>query len=303
MKIKSIIISLFCVIAILLVWLYNNKIVNFIAPLFKSTPAVITKDANIYRWDYDFKFVQRTDNFTPYGYQDMLNMIYTILNNGYDKITFYCPEEYELCLTDLESISIDNTLLTNINNFVHPYNNFINMKTTYDNTGEITITITKLYTDQKILEINQKVDEILKKIITNDMTDEEKIRKIHNYIIENTTYDVNKNNTGISIYDANTAYGTIIENHSVCGGYSDAMAIFLNKLNIKNYKIASVDHVWNAVYINNKWAHLDLTWDDPVGISGEEYLLQKYFLINNQELQNLDSKSHNFDKYVYQEFK
>ena len=31
---------------------------------------------------------------------------------------------------------------------------------------------------------------------------------------------------------------------------------------IKNYKIASSNHVWNYVYIENNWYHLDLTWDE-----------------------------------------
>lgn len=303
MKIKNILISLTCIILILLVGLYNNKIVKYVTPILKDTPVVISPESNNHYLDYDFKFVQNTSDFTPYGYQDLLNIIYTTLNNGWEEITFYCPDEYEECLDDLETISLDNILLTNINNFVNPYNNFINIRTTYDSTGEITIYITKLYSEEKVAVIDNKVNNVIQSIIKNNMSTEERIKKIHNYIIENTTYDVEKNETGVSKYDSNTAYGALIEGHSVCGGYSDAMAIFLNKLNIKNFKIASSDHVWNAVFINNKWLHLDATWDDPVSLDGKEYLLQKYFLIDNQKLKELDSKSHNFNPLVYQEFK
>ena len=92
------------------------------------------------------------------------------------------------------------------------------------------------------------------------------------------------------------------------------MAIFLNKFGIKNYKIAttpenenSTGHIWNAVYINDKWLHLDITWDDPVAESGKDYLLHKYFLVTNEELQKADEgkvvvTEHNFLKNIYSEF-
>lgn len=303
MKIRKILVALICITIILAAGIWNKKIINYVSPIFQNNPKVIIPARNEYYRNYDFKFVQNTDNFIPYGYQDLLNIIYTILNNGWKELTFYCPEEYEECTKDLEKISLDNILLTNINNYVHPYNNFTNIKTTYDNTGEITIVITKLYNDDKITTIENKVNEIMSSIIEDNMTLEEKINKIHNYIIDHTSYDIVKNETGISKYDANTAYGTLIEGHSVCGGYSDAMAIFLNKLNVKNFKMASSDHVWNAVFTNNKWLHLDLTWDDPVSQSGEEYLLQKYFLIDDDTLKGLDNESHNYNLLIYQEFK
>ena len=136
------------------------------------------------------------------------------------------------------------------------------------------------------------------------MNDEKKIKVIHDYIINNTEYDKVRNDEGDSNYKSNTAYGTLLQHQAICSEYADAMELFLNKLNIKNYKIASKTHVWNAVLINNNWLHLDLTWDDPVSDRGP-ILDYKYFLINNQELKDADGdigETHNFDKNVYLEF-
>ena len=50
------------------------------------------------------------------------------------------------------------------------------------------------------------------------------------------------------------------------------MELFLEKMNVKSYKISGEKHVWNAVEINGVWKHLDLTWDDPVASDGNDYL-------------------------------
>ena len=123
------------------------------------------------------------------------------------------------------------------------------------------------------------------------MNQEEKIRAIHDYIINNTEYDVERNETGTSNYDSNTAYGALIQGKAICSGYADAMALFLARFNIPNYKIASGTHVWNAVYINNTWLHLDLTWDDPVSKKGN---ILDIILVNNMIV-----ILNNYERYLF----
>lgn len=93
------------------------------------------------------------------------------------------------------------------------------------------------------------------------------------------------------------------------------MALFLNKMGYTNYKVATTNetedktsgHVWNAVFLDGEWLHLDLTWDDPVSSDGKDYLYHKYFLISTDELitadSNITSKEHDFDKSIYTELK
>ena len=87
------------------------------------------------------------------------------------------------------------------------------------------------------------------------------------------------------------------------------------KFGIKNFKVATElmqedisGHVWNAVYLDGKWLHLDLTWDDPVSDDGKDYLQRKYFLINSSELEEADKgevivKEHIFSQRIYPELK
>ena len=81
------------------------------------------------------------------------------------------------------------------------------------------------------------------------------------------------------------------------------MAVFLNRLGLPNFKVSSESHVWNVVYLNNQWLHLDLTWDDPITTNGRDILDHSYFLIDNNKLERIskDNKDHIFDKSVYLE--
>ena len=79
------------------------------------------------------------------------------------------------------------------------------------------------------------------------------------------------------------------------------MALFLNYFNIPNFKVASENHVWNVVFIDGQWLHLDLTWDDPILTSGEDVLDDTYFLITTSELNKLSDSQHHFDETIYVE--
>ena len=282
-----------------------------------NDPEVFIPTSNSYVKKENFLFIQNTEDFLPFSKGDLKNIYYTIVNNGWKEFTFYCPSEYVHCLEDVKEISNDQDLLTHLNNYVHPFNGFSNVKTVISESGDITVSISYFYSDEQIKAINKKIDEIYKNIITNDMDAYTKILTIHDYIINNTKYDVERNNQGESNYHSYIAYGPLIEGYATCNGYTDAMALFLEKMNIPNFKVAMTPeensntegHVWNAVYLNNQWVHLDLTWDDPVSSDGTDYLQHKYFLITTTQLEEADNSGevivteHQFKKNIYPELK
>lgn len=296
---KKTISLIICILLCLLVLFNIDTISDKLATFLENDKKVSLASPNNYYRNYDFKFVKQSESYIPYSYQDILNIIYSTLNNGWDTFTFYCPDEYTECLKDINKISKDTTLLSNINNYVHPYNNYSKIGIVSNTTGEITINSTKLYSEQDIDKLNKGVDEIITKYITNDMSDDDKVLKIHDYIINNTRYDINKVNEA-----SYTALGPLFNGTAVCSGYADLMAIFLNKFGIKNYKIASNTHVWNALFINGEWLHLDLTWDDPITKNSDVDTLQHdFFLVKTSKLLEFDTKDHKFDTTVYQEMK
>lgn len=291
-----------------IVYVYKDQLFEYVILNYIYKEEFTANNSNEYKLNYNYSFIHQTDNYKPQSKEDILNIIYSGLNNGWDEFSYFCTLEYENCIEDSKNITSDAITVSYMNNFIHPYNSFSNIKISINNLGKVTIKVNKLYTEEEIKILNSKIDEIYNSIITKDMNENDKIKAIHDYIINNTVYDSEKadnlNNINyVAKYKSQTAYGPLIEGFGICGGYSDAMALFLNKMNIPNYKISSDNHVWNLVYLNNTWLHLDLTWDDPVVNTKENLLLHNFFLITSDELSSKNTGQHNYNLIVFPEAK
>ncbi len=282
---------------------YSDEIIDYGLQLIIFNEKVVVPEHNVYRKETNYHFVQNTTNFEPSNRQDLINIYFTTINSGWDEFTFYCRRNYPSCIEDVKEIANDKTLLSHINNFVHPYNSFSEIKTKYDNYGTVKISTTKTYNDDKIALIDNRINEIYNQIINDTMTIEQKIRTIHDYIINNTKYDSERFKNNIEKYDSDTSYGVLFQGYGFCSGYTDTMAIFLNKLGVNNYKIASERHIWNFVNLGDKWYHLDVSWNDPVSDTGKDILDHTFFLIDTQKLESLSVEEHIYDKEVYYEAK
>lgn len=306
-------ISVLLIIFIFVFLIFNKQITDFINDNFikiKSDNIYLAK--NEYAKEVNYEYVNITKDFKAKNYQHLLNILYTTLDSGVDEFSFYCDKKYKNCIDDLNKIiPNDNTndIMAELNNFVHPYNTYKNITLITDSTGKITIKFKRFYDDEMINQVNNYIDTFIAENITSEDSDYDKILKFHDYIVNNTIYDIElanliSNGTEIEIYndsDSHTAYGIVKNNLALCGGYSDIMAIYLNKLNIKNIKIAADLHVWNLVHFDSKWLNLDVTWDDPVTNTGVQLLIHEYFLIDTQKLYELDSIEHNYKQDIYLE--
>ena len=299
---KKYIVLLILVILFGFTFAFRRPLYNLYRTYFVKEEKEVTLTAsNDYTRNYDFNYVKRTDDFTPSNYQDLLNIYYTVLNSGEEEFSFYCTDEYSECINDIDSLANNQKVLSTINNFVHPFNSFRHLETSYDDYGKVTLKIEHIYSNNDIKLINAKVKEIEKEIWNSSMSNEDKIKEAHNYIINNSKYDKDRSDNNIVKYKSDTAYGSLLEGYSLCGGYTDAMELFLEDMGIRSYKISSENHVWNAVNLNNAWYHLDLTWDDPITTDGSDILEYNFFLITTSELSELEGEQHNYDKNVYSE--
>ena len=293
-NIKDLFKILFLFSLVIIVYIFKNDISFFITEkiVYKESNKVLSY--NEYYQDYDYAYVQNIDSNQANNYQELVNIIYTTINSGDSSFTLYC--NYDNCKNDVKTIiSSGNDTITNINNFVHPYNSFANINIDLTMSGKVTISINKLYNSEMIEYINNYIDKFIKENITNSMSTNDKIKVFHDHIINNTVYDdANKERSS-------DAYELLSTGKSICGGYSDTMSIYLTRLGIQNYKISSDNHVWNLVKVDGQWLHLDSTWDDPVASDGNQYLLHNFFLIDTKTLLELDTVEHTFDRNVYKE--
>lgn len=285
-----------------LIILYKDNIVD----LYNVIVVKLSKEEKLSYNEYykkdNFQFVQNTKDFSPKKKQDLYNIYYTVINSGSKKYSFYCDTEYKKCLDDVKSIASNRLLLSNINNYVHPYNSFSNIETEYNSYGKITIKLKHTYSKEQINKINEEVKKIENNLYQDkNLSEVEKIKLVHDYIVENTKYDSDRSDNNIINYKSDIAYGPLFEHYAICGGYSDLMAIFLSNLNINNYKVSTEQHVWNAVKINGNWLHLDLTWDDPITSDGSDIIDHKFLLINTKNLLEIETTQHSFNQSVYKE--
>lgn len=303
---KSFFLFAFLILIGFLIYKYRNDIIIFIYN--ETINEEIKEKAINYERDYDFMFVKRTDSFIPKNYQEILDIFYTILNRGYDTFTFYCHPDYQNCVSDIQNLASNQEVLSNINNYVHPYNSYRALEIKSSSLGQVEVKVEKMYSDEEITTIDQKITTVLEENIEDSMSLNQKIKVIHDYIINNTKYDVDskkivQNQNTFYQYDTNKATGPVRYQLALCGGYTDYMMLFLEKLQIKSFKVSSIDHIWNAVWLDNGWYHLDLTWDDPITSTNENLLLYDYFLISDDNLASKNNKEHQYENNYFKELK
>ncbi|GEM_PF-3856145 len=114
-------------------------------------------------------------------------------------------------------------------------------------------------------------------------SDYEKVRKLNQYVCDKAEYDYG--NTADSLSDF------VNQDKAICSGYAGTLAYLLDCVNVKNFQVtafvntADKDqslHIWNAVYIDGKWLHVDPTWNDTT--RNKKNPDGKYFLITGAEI-------------------
>ena len=105
--------------------------------------------------------------------------------------------------------------------------------------------------------------------VSESDSDALKLKKVHDYIVNNVeyNYDVLENDGGITnaeeaVAFTQSAYSAFCLDYTVCAGYSEALQLLCNGLDIDAMIVTSVDHQWNKVRINDCWYNVDPTWAD-----------------------------------------
>ncbi|MDF2543320.1 MAG: copper amine oxidase-like protein [Herbinix sp.] len=195
--------------------------------------------------------------------------------------------EYELGVNTLYSYPYGKEAMQAVEN--HPeyiYDFYVSYSSTQ-------VSYRSYYSKQEIKEmrnaVDAKVSSIITKVIKKNMTDREKAKAIHDYIVTNCEYDYKnyKNNTlSPEVY---TAYGALINKKAVCQGYSAAFNLLAKAAGIKSITVSGTaggPHAWNFVLIDGKYVYIDTTWDDPVYTDGSssKTISYKYFAVSAKTL-------------------
>ncbi|MBP7175640.1 MAG: transglutaminase [Thermoclostridium sp.] len=131
---------------------------------------------------------------------------------------------------------------------------------------------------------NAWVEQLVDDIIQPGMSDYEKVKTVHNFLITALQYDRSKEPADSSYH----AFGALDTGKAVCGAYAELMVLLLNKAGVPCRMVTGIgngiDHAWNMVLIDGEPYHVDTTWDDPVTQAEGIILRYEYFNLNDEEM-------------------
>ncbi len=115
-------------------------------------------------------------------------------------------------------------------------------------------------------------------VVRDGMSDREKVKAIHDYLIYHANY-VNNGNYATAENWAYGAEGVLLHREGVCQSYAIAFYMMATASGVDceyvtgtaTNALSSGGHAWNRVKIDGKWYYIDCTWDDPVGGGYEGY--------------------------------
>ena len=114
---------------------------------------------------------------------------------------------------------------------------------------------------------------VVASVIQPEMSEYEKEKAIHDYIVTTCEYDSGDLTGGTVPENAYTPYGVLIDKKAVCDGYSSTFKLFMDMLGIECVTVrgsaGGEGHSWNLVKIAGEWYWIDVTWDDPVYLDGQ----------------------------------
>lgn len=222
------------------------------------------------------------DMTTLYGYNQLSDRQKEIYDDVVQRLSHFEPtipleassEEMEkiLELIRIEQLSFSHVVGRSIGDF--------NTETQkYDINIEYRFTDVQL--EQMNYEVVKKADSIMLGI-TDDMTDYDKLKYFHDYLITNTESNVNDEYS-------DTMYGTLIRKKALCEGYAKTFSYLCNRAGIKNLIVTGytgVAHMWNMVKLGDKWYHVDVTWDNPDKRISEYFpdLIQYQYLLTTDDV-------------------
>jgi len=155
--------------------------------------------------------------------------------------------------------------------------------------------------DDKDLYILNKADDIIKNTITDNLTEIEKAEAIHDYMLIHSQYDTDHLSEFIEHNpDSATPYGLLKNGKAICMGYTQTFQLFMEMLDINSIIVHATanggdEHAWNMIEIDNKWRHVDVTWDDPIPDMGNN-TISTYFFVTSSKMERT---GHEWDKTLY----
>lgn len=213
-------------------WLNISKLnegvigVKYEVPKDKRTKLMITKDNNSYTYNL---FSNKQTELFPLQQGNGSYKISVLENTTGNK--------YKVVYTEVVDLSLNNTNLVYLNSVQN----------------------IKWSSSDKAIQKAQQ-------LVQGKTTDEQKVKAIYNYIVQNVQYDF-KLAGSVSTDYIPSIDNTLTNKKGICYDYSSLFAAMLRSVNIPtklvmgNTSYVNEYHAWNEVLLNGKWVTIDTTVD------------------------------------------
>jgi hypothetical protein len=191
-----------------------------------------------------------------------------------------------------------------IDNYYDPHRIISMNSATSPRTSAIRAAIMYATRSNNALYVQQRVKKLVKEQIASDMSNHQKIRVLHDWIVRNAKYD-----TSLTRYDA---YDILVDGTAVCQGYALLLDMLLTEAGLNtiyvtgNVKPAFLTnsnstsdggHAWNMVKIDGYWYHLDATWNDPTPDQPDN-VSYNYYMLTDAEIGITRTFDDSFSNYL-----
>ncbi|MBQ6947762.1 MAG: S-layer homology domain-containing protein [Clostridia bacterium] len=100
------------------------------------------------------------------------------------------------------------------------------------------------------------------------LTPTEQVKRLQRQLHQSIAYDE-------GTLDSSGTFLALVEKRAVCMGYSRAFMELCRRLDIPCIALVNDTHMWNAVYLEDRWQMLDVTWNlplcDEITAAGHDY--------------------------------
>ncbi len=161
-------------------------------------------------------------------------------------------------------------------------------------------TVSYLSTAGQEAEVAAAIEKALAELGISGKSDYQKVKAIHDYIVNHVVYLFDDQNQCYS------AYGAIINGKAVCQGYASLFYRMCREAGIPVRIITGLGnggaHAWNIVKLGDYWYNVDVTWDDPITNTGQQILRHTYFLKSEADFGDHDREEPYNTEDFYREY-
>ena len=207
------------------------------------------------------------------AYKELTETQKSVYDIAYKKISERCTESFsvgsarEVSLVDMmvgvRAVLCDHPeLFWAMTNFAYSTANYGNRIVHFFDGNSSTYLYKVENIPQMQATLEAKINQIFAETIKPSMSQPEIALALHNWLVENTTYDHAAVEDEVGHRTSWSAYAALIDGTAICEGLSKAYQLLLYRAGINCGLVTGPGHMWNYVNIDGRWYQTDITWAD-----------------------------------------